>query len=369
MIPKYKKFIECLVPGTVCNFKCHYCYVAQLSGTENRSTAKFLYPAEIVGYALRQSRIGGVAYVNICGVGETLLPKEIPEIVEAILKEGHFVNIYTNGTITKAINKLCDLDEELRRRLCFSFSLHWIELKRTGMLNTYFENARKVRSAGCSFVSNIVLDDEYLPFVDEIKFRCQKELGAFPQASFPKKANRGGNYSSLSKNEEKLIEIAESFDSPYFRFTQQFYNYNRKKFCYAGAWSFNLNLATGDVYKCYGGRRIQNIFKNLDTPIVNKPVGTHCPCNACGGGLLLPMGLVPELKVPSYCGVKDRPLAKWYNSEFREFLSQQLNEGNEQLCGVNKIWIDFSEYAKELACKILRFSVQVLRRFLKNRKR
>lgn len=350
---KYKKFIECLVPGSVCNFKCHYCYIAQLNGTEHRDTATFPYSPETIAYALRPERIGGLAYINICGVGETLIPKEIPDIVEKILEYGHYVNIYTNGTMTRAVENLCGIRRELRERLCFSFSLHWLELIRTGKLDIYFSNLKKVRAAGCSIVSNLVLDDAYLPYVEEIKERCKKEIGAYPQVSFPKKANRNGNYSSLTTDEKRLYAAAEGFDSPYFRFTEKYYNYDRKKFCYAGMWSFHLNLSTGDVHKCYGGRKIQNIFKNLESPIQENPVGTHCPCSACGGGLLLPMGLVPEIHAPSYCALKNREGAEWYTPALKKFLSQQLNENNVQLFGFEKKARNNIEFAKELFYRIL----------------
>lgn len=350
---KYKKFIECLVPGTACNFKCHYCYVAQLSGTEHRNMVKFPFSPETIGHALRVERLGGLAYVNICGTGETLLPKEIPDIVEKILEQGHYVNIYTNGTMTKAIERLCMMPSQLRERLCFSFSLHWIELLRKGLLETYFSNLKKVQNAGCSIVSNLVLDDEYLPFVEDIKKRCKKEIGAYPQVSFPKKANRAGNYTSLSKDEEKLCKAAAEFDSPYFRFTEKYYNYDRKKFCYAGMWSFHLNLSTGDVHKCYGGRKIQNIFNDLNSPIQENPVGTHCPCNACGGGLLLPMGLVPEIHAPTYCNIKNREEAGWYTPKFKAFLSQQVSDNNEHLSTFKKFYKNNVEFIKEVTWRII----------------
>lgn len=212
------------------------------------------------------------------------------------------------------------------------------------------------------------MDDEYLPFVEEIKNRCKKEIGAYPQISFPKKANKGGNYTSLSKDEKKLYAAAEGFDSPYFRFTEKYYNYDRKKFCYAGMWSFHLNLSTGDVHKCYGGRKIQNIFNDLDSPIRENPVGTHCPCKACGGGLLLPMGLVPEIHAPTYCSIKNREEANWYSPAFKEFLSQQLCENNKHLIGIEKFFKNNAEFTKEIFWRTLVLAFNVFFKKLIKRK-
>lgn len=97
---KIKRFIECLIPLTICNLKCSYCYVSQ----ENRKTqqpANFLYSPYIIGRALSRERLGGICYISMCGAGETLLAKEMPDITYNLLKEGHYVNITTNGTISK----------------------------------------------------------------------------------------------------------------------------------------------------------------------------------------------------------------------------------------------------------------------------
>lgn len=54
---KIKRFIECLVPVTVCNFKCEYCYIMQ----ENRRNMKmptFEYSPETIGKGLSKERLG-----------------------------------------------------------------------------------------------------------------------------------------------------------------------------------------------------------------------------------------------------------------------------------------------------------------------
>lgn len=353
---KYKRFIECTVPGTACNMKCKYCYVSQLESASTKDIAHFKSSPEIIGKSLRQDRIGGCAYINICGIGETLLPRELPEIIHNILLQGHYVNVYTNGSISSRFDELCKIPSELLKRLSFSFSFHYLELCRLNKLQVFFDNFAKVKAKGCSVICNMVLDDDYLPYIDEIKQLTKSNLGAYPQISFPKKANRWGNFSSLCKDENKSLCIGKEFSSLYLDFTEKYYNYNKRKFCYAGAWSFYLDLATGNISKCYGHSWRQNIYENIDIPIKYAAVGNHCFSRACGGGLFLPMGIVPKLHAPCYSILKDRPEAGWYTAEYKEFLSHQLFESNTQYGFGKRLLTNFWHPMDEIYHK----SVQVL---------
>ena len=61
---KIKRFIECFVPITACNLRCHYCYVIQ----ENRRTEKIpqlKYSLEHIAKALSKERFGGICYFSI----------------------------------------------------------------------------------------------------------------------------------------------------------------------------------------------------------------------------------------------------------------------------------------------------------------
>ena len=84
-------FIECLLPITACNIKCHYCYVAQRDNRKMRQ-ARLKYPPDIIAKALRKDRVGGTAYISICGAGETMMQKKLPDIVNLLLQEGLYEN-------------------------------------------------------------------------------------------------------------------------------------------------------------------------------------------------------------------------------------------------------------------------------------
>lgn len=79
-----KGFIEVLIPITVCNFKCHYCYVIQRDNRTNDIGMVNHSPLEI-RKALRLNRLGGKFYISLCGAGETMLVKNLAEIVKNLL--------------------------------------------------------------------------------------------------------------------------------------------------------------------------------------------------------------------------------------------------------------------------------------------
>lgn len=354
---KYIKFIEASVSGSACNMKCNYCYVAQRYDPDMKDIGVFKYPPEVIGFALRKDRIGGTAYINICGEGETLLAKEMPDVIKNILMQGHYVNVYTNGTLTKRFDEIINITPpELLTRLSFAFSFHYLELKRLNKLETYFNNFNKMKSAGCSVVSNMVLDDAYLPHIEDIKKITKQNIGAYPQISFPKKHNDNSNWTALTNDVNAIKKIGAEFESNYLDFTEKYFDYDRKQFCYAGKWSFTLELTTGDIARCYNYHSHQNIFKDTYSKIRLFPIGNTCQCKACGGGLFLPQGVVPSLHAPSYIYVKNRENANWYTPGFKKFLEQQLTANNKEYSHLGKLVVNifnpfFNAYALMHALK------------------
>ena len=71
---KIKKFFECLLPESVCNLKCEYCYVIQRADNK-QVIPKLNYSIDTIGKALTKERLGGTCYFSICGSGETLVPE------------------------------------------------------------------------------------------------------------------------------------------------------------------------------------------------------------------------------------------------------------------------------------------------------
>ena len=328
-----KRFFECLIPVTVCNLKCSYCYVIQRD-YRNMKLAELKYTPEHIGKCLTKKRLGGTCFFSICGAGETLAQPETFEIAHKLLKNGHIVNITTNGTLKNRFQELQNFAKEERERLHFSFSLHYLELKRLKLLNTFFDNVNFVKEMGCSFIVQINLCDEYIPVLDEIKSICMAQIGAWPQVAATRKEN-----SNLSKiefltelSDEEYIARGKEFRSPLFDYTIENFNVKRTEFCYAGQRSGTLNLADGTLRKCYADPKSQRIFENPDDPIVFEPIGTNCGCAFClNSSHFMSQGVIDNCDKRTYCSLRNRPEAEWFNETMRCALSGKLWDTNDSL--------------------------------------
>lgn len=96
-----------------------------------------------VKQAFNKTRLGGLCMVNICAQGETMLPPQMIEIIKSILENGHYVMVVTNGTLKKRFEEVCSFPEELRKRLFFKFSFHYLELMPLSP-NSYLEKGYEV---------------------------------------------------------------------------------------------------------------------------------------------------------------------------------------------------------------------------------
>jgi organic radical activating enzyme len=188
---KIKRFFDCYVPLTKCNFRCEYCFIAQ-EGREAGVYPNFKYTAKQIGAAVKLERLGGPCFFHISTGGETLLSNELIDIMLSILKAGHYVAFPTNGTLTNQFKKFADFPKDCLNRLLVSFSLHYKELMRTNNLDVYFNNIKFVKSLGCSYALPFCLYDGYVPYLNEIKDICLKELGHLPYLQVARKETGGG---------------------------------------------------------------------------------------------------------------------------------------------------------------------------------
>lgn len=341
---KIKRFIECLVPVTACNLKCDYCYVIQQNRRKNE-LPKFKYSPEHIAKALSKERLGGTSYISICGAGETLIQDEVVNIVKELLKEGHFVNVTTNGTLTNRFEEFEKFPKEFLERLHFAFSFHYLELKKRNLLEKFFSNVKRVKKLGCSFVVQLNLYDKYIEDIEEIKKICKENIGAYPQIAATRDESDVDTkqkyklYTKLSKEEYK--EKGQTFNSKLFDFTMKNFMVKRKEFCYAGDWSLILDLTTGNTKKCYCLDEDQNIFENIEKPIKFEAVGNSCPTIYCfNSSHFLSLGDIPTLNTPSYAELRNREEANWYNEKTKAFLSTRLYESNDTYKTLKKIKIN-----------------------------
>lgn len=347
---KIKRFLDCQVPVNLCNFQCDYCTVGQWRAVEGKGPEKytlFKYPVEQMAAALRPERMGGICGINLCGNGETLLHPQILEFTKLLLKDGHFVSIVTNGTVTKAIDYLCELDEELRSHIFIKFSFHYTELLRLNLLETYFKNVHKAHESGLSLTVELVASDNNVAYIDEIKQVCLENLGVLCHLTDPR-ANTTHDIRHLTEMPmEEHLKVWSQFDSALFDYRQATWGKNRKEnFCYAGVWSFNLGLGNGRLKQCYrNANTIQFIFDNIDEPIHFLPRGHFCSFAHCFNSHVFDClcGVIPEISSPLYMELRNRVLpdgTEWIKPAYKDVYGHRVCENNEEYSENEKIFSD-----------------------------
>lgn len=323
------KFINCHVPYTYCNLRCKYCYISQKR--EFRYKKNYFHSPEFIRASLSKRRLGGVALINICAGGETLLCKELLPIIKEIVKEGHYVSIITNGTITKAFDDLLTSEINLEH-LFIKFSFHYLELKRLNLLKVFTSNVRKMMLSGCSISIEITPHDELIQYIDEIKEFSLHKFGVLPHVTVARN-DATSNLQILSKHtKEDYRQIWGTFDSKLFDFKMKQVYEKRVGHCMAGKWSFSMNLESGDIYKCVGHPYLDNIYNDLCREIYLESVGCNCQLPYCyNAHAYLTLGLIKEIKAPSYYEVRDRETSDgthWVHGKIEEIFKQKLYNNN-----------------------------------------
>lgn len=327
-MPQIKRFLECLVPVTVCNLECPYCYIIQ-EHRRDMKLAQMPYSPEHIAQALRPERLGGICMISICGAGETMAQQEVVPIVARLLEKGHYVNITTNGTLSRRFDALIEACGAHIRQLHLSFSMHYTELVKHGWVDVFFENIQKMRAAGASVLLQLNLCDDYVPYIEEIKAVSMEKLGAWPQVALTRNEKTEPFGIFTEGTEEAYMANAARFQSPLFDFTAKNFRVKREEFCYAGDWSGTLNLQTGILTKCYAEPGGVNIFENVDAPIPFEAVGSHCKNRYCvNSSHFMSLGVIPSIKTPTYAQLRNRAEAKWYTPEMEAFLNGKLEKGN-----------------------------------------
>ena len=323
---KIKRFINVVIPITICN-------LAQTNSFD-KNIPKLQYDLEIIQKALNKDRLGGTCMMNLCAVGETLLAPYLFDLTNALLNNGHYITIVTNGSITNKIKVYCDLDEEKKKRLFFKFSYQFLELKRQNLLDTFFENVKMVRDAGISYTVELTANDESIPYIDEIRQNCIENCGANPHIIESRDNNDG--YKKLTKlSNKEHMKNWNKFDTPVIKFQDTVWGNKRCEFCYAGDWELNLYLENGNLTPCFaGGPVIQNIFEDVNEPIHFLAIGNRCPWEHCfASHVLLTYGTIPKFKAPKYSEIRNRKTSdgkEWLQPEMKYFMESRFNESNKE---------------------------------------
>jgi len=317
------KVVWCGTPGSLCNLNCSYCY----TGDRKVKKGETNYSVKHMLKCFEPKRFGGPIFFGGAAAGETLLWDGIFEFTKGMLSHGHIVSYTTNMTLTSAIKKFCDLPARLRSGLELDASLHYLELKRKKLLDTYFENLRMLRSAGISIAMFLCISDVYIPYLREINELCKKEIGLLPIAGMVRSYEQNGGKTACeySADIDKLVK--ETCDDRQWELQKRIYGQKRAEFCHAGEYSINMNLENGNYTKCWGrswaASRIKslkglpfvgkvvnrifkersqvmgNIFEDPNKPIKFGAIG-KCPFYDCVCASYQCWGLIPELDVKTH---------------------------------------------------------------------
>lgn len=331
-LDKIKKFIDCYIPITTCNFRCPYCYITQ-NNRWNDALPEFKYSAQYVRKALSKERLGGTCLLNMCGGGETLLPPYIIELLKELLEEGHYIWVITNGSLNKRFEEISKFPKNLLYRLAFKFSFHYLELKRLNKLEDYVKNIKLMQDSGASFSIEITPYDELIEYIDEIKEFSLKNFGALPHITVAREDNTDNKKILTKLSKQEYNKVWSQFNSKMFSFKLSTFLVKRKEYCYAGKWSYILDIGKGVLSQCYSNNLQQNIFENMK-PIKIKSVGRKCLEPHCyNSHAFLTWGDIPRLKAPYYYEMRNRIQSdekEWLNPYMKEFCSHKLEENNNK---------------------------------------
>jgi pyruvate-formate lyase-activating enzyme len=337
---KVKRAILLHVHCTACNFRCPYCYILQFEGLRKEQLPRFRYTPAQVAKAFAQERMGGVCYINICAAGETLLPKEVPSYVAALLAEGHYVDVVSNCTLEKRIDELLENPPEALSRLMVKASFHWLEMKRTNTLASYIRNIKKLKAAGVSYTIEITPYDGLVPHISEIIDFCNETFGSLPQITIA--WNDAENITPLTKMPtEEFRKVWGVFKSPMTDAKLSLMGVKRKEFCYAGDWALRVQLDSGQAQQCYQScLKFGDIFKKPEEAIKWKAIGNNCLTPHCRNGhMLMTLGAIPGLTNMRYETIRNRVCSdgsEWLSPSVKAFLLSQLKDSNEEYSSVSK---------------------------------
>ena len=361
---KIKRFLECFVPTETCNLRCHYCYITQYRKF-NAKLARFSHSPQEIRYALSKERLGGTCLFNLCAGGETLLSEEVLPIAHELIREGHYVMIVTNGTLTNRFEEVAQWPAEDLSHLFFKFSFHFLEMKRLGWTERFFSNVQMMKNAGASFTVEITPSDELIPYIDEIKETCMHYAGALCHVTVARDVTteRIEVLSDYSFDEYKTIW--DTFDSELFRFKSEIFYKKRKEFCYAGDWSVTIDFESGSMGQCYNRKEIDNIYRDINAPLHFEAVGHCCPQPHCyNGHAFLALGDIPDLITPTYAEVRNRVCAdgsEWLRPEMKALMSSKLDESNRPYSAAKKLALRGKQMVESEKLKKTR-TYQLLRR-------
>ena len=117
-----------------------------------------------------------------------------------------------------------------------------------------------------------------------------------------------------------------------------------------------LFRSTGILKRCYASTIHQNIFKNIEQPIMNLAVGNECNSLFClNSSHFMALGTIPAVPTPSYAELRNRNDAKWYSTEMEDFLNGKLKQNNKEYSLIQKFLVNVIGKFDKIMYRLFRF--------------
>lgn len=309
------------------------------------------YSPEQVAKAFSKERVGGIAFMNFCADGETLLLNDLDKYVRALVEQGHYAEIVTNCTVTPMLDKILAFPPELLKRITFKCSFHYQELKKKNLLDRFAQNIKKIWAAGASANIEITPSDELIPLIDEVKAFSMEHFGALPHLTIARDDRTSGIDYLTNLSPEEYEKTWSQFGSTFWEFKRTLFGVRQKDFCYAGAWGYYVNLATGQATKCYCGASLGDVIAHPEKPLPFKPIG-RCHTSHCyNGHALMSLGYIPHKYGTGYGDIRDRQKvdgSHWLQPELKAFFNSKLEESNAELSAFGRL----SAYVEDFSGRV-----------------
>lgn len=324
-----KKYVGIHVPATTCNLSCPYCYIRQNSDFYKGPIVE--HSPRYIRLCLSQKRLGGQSLIGLCGAGETLFCDKIIEICVELLKEGHFLHIVTNGTVTSKIEELIQKSGKYVRHIFFKFSFHYEEFERKNLLETFVKNVNYVSKAGASFTVELTTDDNLLSSIEDIKEFSIKHFGALPHVTIARDETNPKLPILTKMSNKEYYKIWSGFSSELFEVKWNYFGKHINN-CFAGKNSLYIDLMTGNIMRCLKQPVIDNLYTSKKELLEYECVGDACELPYCyNNHAYLTLGISPNIETVSFAKVRDRETnygEHWLQPEVYSFINQKLYDTN-----------------------------------------
>lgn len=360
-----KFFINARVHTRGCNLRCDYCYLWQHGHVNDKANCVLRNSLDYVLKAFSPKRLGGICYINLAGDGETMLPEDIEELLLGLMDQGHYLTVFTNGTMSGKIKSLIlkAKSRGISSHIHFNLSLHYLELERLGLKNKFTETAHFLKKEGISVSVSVILGKSYVPVIDDIKAYCDTELHIKPQIGRAFNEDDSGNVAWSLTDEEYENAVARFVGQTKAPQLDNFHK-KEKRFCYAGQWSLVLDLTTGVASQCVNNSdNIFNFYDSIDQLPELLPVGNCCKAVCCFCNFRDRWNLVPEEKI--------QLMEDGYEEETERYITQEIKLHASQDMSLSHLMLSTEEMKKvndkNLELQLLQQRIVLILNMFKNK--